>query len=184
MLPFDVIRHEKTPAGILREHVELDELKCQRRNADETDQYDSQPRPARMIDYPSQARRVSPRQARHQRAVARLSRRPYASRQHRHQGLRNKQRRQQCDDDRYGNVSKEHHDVILGADDDGRENDNRRCSACDHGEADFLHTVQRRSERVLLVLFPVPEDALGHDNGIVDKHPDSEHQPHHRQNIE
>ena len=76
-------------------------------------------------------------------------------------------------------MREENHDVGFDAKNNRCEDDNSCSSAGNDGEAYFMHTFHGGLERVLLVFVAVSKNTLGHDNGVVDKHPNGKHQAHH-----
>ncbi len=183
MLALDVIGHVQPPPDILREHVEIDELQYQGQYADDAGHGDTEARPPGVADDPAKTLRVGPGQPRDQGAALRRLRQANPRCQHRHQGLCDQERRQQRDDDRHGHVREEDHDVVLGADDDRREDDNGCRRARDYRRSDLSHALQRGVERLVLFHRTVSENAFRDDDGIIDEHADGEHQPHHRENV-
>ena len=175
MLACYVILHVQSSPHILGEHVELDELEHQRQHADDAGDDNAKPRPPRMADDPAKALGIRTRQPRNECAAFLRFRQPNTCREHRNERLCNKERSQECDDNRHRHVRQKDHDIVLGADNDRCEYDDGCRGPCDNRRPDLAHTVQRCVEGLLLVHRPMPENAFGDDDRIVDEHADGEH---------
>ena len=107
MLAFDVIRHKQAPPRLLRKGIKLYQVEHQGHHANDADENDAPEGLPGTHQNPLQATHVSFCQAAHQRFGFRLGRWSYARSEHRHECLRDQQRRDQCNDDGNSYVSHE-----------------------------------------------------------------------------
>ena len=111
-------------------------------------------------------------------------RRSHACGEHRDQRLRDHERRHHRDDDRDRDVHQEDRHLVLLAEHHRQEDDDRRQRAGQHRNTDLAHARERRRHRPSGLELPVPEDALGDHDRVVDQHADREQHAHHGQHVE
>ena len=98
--------------------------------------------------------------------------------------MRYKQRRYQCDHDRNRYVREKNRKVGFRAYNHRCENYDRCSRSRDYRKSYFFDSTDSRLDRIVRILGAVAKDTFGDDHGVIDEHTYSEHEAHHRQDIQ